>query len=641
MSQAAARKTVVVESNQEPQGNGTMTSPTEPPTQQELFGHPAGLFVLFFAEMWERFSYYGMRALLVFYMTKGFLGYGDTKAYGVYGAYCALVYMTPFLGGMIADRVLGQRRGVIMGGTLMAAGHLLMTIERSSAFYGALALLIVGNGFFKPNIGTIVGRMYGAQNKDKRDGGFTIFYMGVNLGAALSPLLCGLIGERYGWHYGFGLATLGMLIGLAIFVAPNRLTQMLIGAGSLASAASLIYFALEDKILLYYVNAPIAIALLVAAVISVTALEKGGVPKHLGLPPQGEGLFKKQILVILGTLAAVPVVALLVSKNELAGQVLNVFGLLCFAYVVYQAMSSKGVERHRLFVTLPMFFFSMLFWAFFEQAGSSMNNFADRNVDRVTPARVLTQADVGTTLQLEVGQAQLGHTLNGKVFTLDQLDALRKDKKTTIAWPVDATHIGMMVSASEVPASVFQAANPAFILIFGLLFTWLWGAMARRKIEPSTPVKFAMALFQLGLGFGCLWYGAGHPDQRGMVGVSWLLLAYLLQTTGEICLSPVGLSMISKLSPARLVSTMMGAWYVSTAFGEYLASLLAKLTGVTHGGEDGAAHGIPAPIDTVHVYGDVFGRIALAALISAALLLALTPLIKKWMHTDLPMTGEE
>jgi POT family proton-dependent oligopeptide transporter len=201
-------------------------------------GHPPGLFVLFFAEMWERFSYYGMRALLVFYMMKGFLAYDDSRAYAVYGAYTALVYATPFIGGMLADRLLGARRAVILGGAFMAAGHLLMTLETSTAFFGALALLIVGNGFFKPNISTIVGGLYPAGDS-RRDGGFTLFYMGINLGAALAPLLCGYIGETYGWHYGFGLATIGMLIGLAVFVAPAGVTQALIGLGALGAAAAM------------------------------------------------------------------------------------------------------------------------------------------------------------------------------------------------------------------------------------------------------------------------------------------------------------------------------------------------------------------------------------------------------------------
>ncbi len=186
----------------------------------QLFGHPTGLYTLFFAEMWERFSYYGMRALLLLYMLKGFLGFNDQDANAVYGAYTALVYMTPFFGGMIADKLLGARTTVVIGGLLMAAGHLLMTIEKDLWFFTALGLLIAGNGFFKPNISSIVGTLY-PDGSPKRDGGFTIFYIGINLGAAMAPLLCGYIGETYGWHYGFGLATIGMLVGLAVFRGPD------------------------------------------------------------------------------------------------------------------------------------------------------------------------------------------------------------------------------------------------------------------------------------------------------------------------------------------------------------------------------------------------------------------------------------
>src|SRR5688572_20811181 len=217
-----------------------MTTASPRVEEKTLFGHPVGLYTLFFAEMWERFSYYGMRALLVLYMIKGFLKLNDSSAYAVYGAYTALVYATPFIGGMLADRLLGARRSVVLGGLLMAAGHLLMTIETQLAFYGALALLIAGNGFFKPNISTIVGSLYPAGSA-RRDGGFTIFYMGINLGAAMSPLVCGYVGETYGWHYGFGLATLGMLVGVAVFVAPARVTQILIGLGALATAGSMLF----------------------------------------------------------------------------------------------------------------------------------------------------------------------------------------------------------------------------------------------------------------------------------------------------------------------------------------------------------------------------------------------------------------
>ncbi|MBI2373970.1 MAG: MFS transporter [Deltaproteobacteria bacterium] len=609
---------------------------------REFLGHPTGLFALFFAEMWERFSYYGMRALLVFYMTKGFLGFDDKHAYTIYGAYASLVYMTPFLGGMVADRILGQRRAVIIGGSLMAAGHLLMTVENTVAFFLALALLICGNGFFKPNISTIVGTLYGAHNKDKRDGGFTIFYMGINLGAAMAPLLCGYIGETYGWHYGFGLATIGMLIGLAIFVAPTRVTQGLIGLGALAGAVTMVYSVRNDSVMLF-VNAPIAIALVVSAFAATSALGRGGLPTDAGAAPD-EGALKRHQMLVLGlTFLAIPVLAFLVSYSSLAGGLLVVFGLAAFVYIIIEAFRSELYERHRLFVSLVMFFFSMLFWAFFEQAGSSMNNFADRNVDRVREERLVTAADVGKTLAIEVNQEQLGFKLDGKMFTMDRLDALKLEaqkasRTPTVAWAVDQSHIGMGLGGSEVPASVFQAANPAFVLLFGLVFTLLWGLLGRMGLEPSTPVKFALGLLQLSLGFAVLWWGAQDASARGMVGASWLVLAYLLHTTGELCLSPVGLSMVTKLSPARMVSTMMGGWFLATAFSEYLAGLIATLTGVSH--SDGEQKIIPPPPETLHVYGDVFGRIAIASAIAAILLFAIAPLLKKWIHPERPMTGE-
>src|SRR5687767_9639044 len=257
--------------------------------QATLFGHPVGLFTLFFAEMWERFSYYGMRALLLFYMLKGFLGMDDGRAYAVYGAYTALVYATPFLGGLLADRLLGARRAVVWGGLLMAAGHGLMTVERAWAFYGALALLVCGNGFFKPNISTIVGQLY-AQNDPRRDGGYTLFYMGINLGAALSPLLCGYVGETYGWHYGFGLATAGMLLGVAVFVAPTWLTQALIMGGALAAAIGMPF--LGDTALQLALRLLLGAALLIAGAVAFVALGRGGVPADAGAPRDPAALAK-------------------------------------------------------------------------------------------------------------------------------------------------------------------------------------------------------------------------------------------------------------------------------------------------------------------------------------------------------------
>ena len=765
-----------------------------------LFGHPAGLFTLFFAEMWERFSYYGMRALLLFYMIKGFLGFNDSRAYGVYGAYTALVYATPFIGGVLADRLLGARRAVIIGGVLMAAGHLLMMFEVSWAFFTALALLIVGNGFFKPNISTIVGGLY-PPGSPKKDGGFTLFYMGINLGAAMSPLLCGYIGETYGWHYGFGLATFGMLAGLAVFTAPRPIAQGLVLVGALGAATALFMF--QNNAYQLAVNSVVAIAMVIAGGIGVVALQRGGVPRDAGLCPDPVKLKAEGWKVYASIAVAVPILAVLVQRSAWAGYLLMVFGALAFSWLIMQALKREKVARERLYVALILMFFSMMFWAFFEQAGSSVNNFTDRNVDRVledSTSTAVTETQVGQVVSLNMNQEQVGYSvmldqnqlyamlrpsltnlpakrllpyskaklsnmplsmskeeqrsavpadktvsdeelpkfigelrdertrealglektiydemntdkqmlavhekLSGKALpedletlksqaktelgmtdeelddiravddlqrrlahvplgltndglkamsadelrslagllldwhfdgnsllvTINVRDELRDKDNEKVDWKVAPEHVGMTIGGAEVPASIFQSVNPIFIILLAPFFSALWGRLAGMGMEPSTPVKFALGVTQLGLGFGCLWMGAQTADQGGMVWVSWLLLAYLLQTTGELCLSPVGLSMVTKLSPVDIVSTVMGAWFMATAFSNYLAGMIATLTGVSHG-EDSSL--IPAPIDTVHVYGDVFGKIALTAVFVGLLCFAIAPILKRWMH---------
>jgi POT family proton-dependent oligopeptide transporter len=638
------------------------------PTRHTLFGHPTGLFGLFFAEMWERFSYYGMRALLMFYMTKGFLHYEDKQAIRVYAAYTSLVYMTPFIGGLVADRMIGPRRAVVLGGLLMAGGHLLMTIEHEAPFFLALALLIVGNGLFKPNISTIVGSLY-PPGSTQRDGGFTIFYMGINLGAAMAPLLCGYVGEKMGWHYGFGLATIGMLIGLAVFWAPTLLAQVLILGGAVGAGLGMVF--LQEDWLLLVVNGVVAVALIIAGVVSFVALGREGLPDAAGAPPPDKAGLKIGGLpawwsVSGAALAAAPMVAALVWVNRNvtlipdaaiqrlpkllahvaseastpAGLLLLVIGAAAFGYLGLESVRSEKTERERLWVALTLMFFSMLFWAFFEQAGTSINNFTDRNVDRVTATRTVTAAEVGDTLEVQATQGLVGFELSGKPFTLDQLDGLRQaaiaDDRSpddvTIQWPVVAQNVGMPVAGSEIPASTFQSANPIFILLFGVLFSTMWRVLADRGLEPSTPVKFSLGLAQLSLGFFVLWFAATNADTRGMAGMSWLVLAYLLHTTGELCLSPVGLSMITRLSPTRLVSTAMGAWFLATAYSSLAAGIIAGLTGVEdHGGGDG---GVPLPTETVGTYGSVFMWVGVMAMVAAGVLLGISPILKKWMHGE-------
>ena len=612
--------------------------------QKTLFGHPTGLYMLFFAEMWERFSYYGMRALLVLYIVKGFLGMGDSEAYAIYGAYTALVYATPFIGGMIADKLLGARRAVVLGGLLMAAGHLVMTVESELPFFMALSLLIVGNGFFKPNISTIVGSLY-PEGSPRRDAGFTIFYIGINLGAAMAPLLCGYVGEKYGWHYGFGLATIGMLVGLAVFVAPAGLTRLLILLGALFSGGSMIYLNYGEVIYAFGPNLLVAICLMFAGLIAFIAIGKSGMPSWAGQAPSMRRL-KQPILgpltaewaVYLGSFLAVPLIAMMVFFDGIAGWALIIGGGGALLYLMYATVTSPKIERERLQVVLILMFFSMLFWAFFEQAGSSINLFTDRNVDRVFPTETVSEEMVGKTVPVEVTQGLTGYEMGDKMITMGEIDQWRDEEVKEVDWPVSQEDVGMAIKGSEVSTSQYQAANPIFIMLFGLAFSSLWVFMGKRNIEPSTPVKFALGIFQLGLAFGVLWWSANNHDSRGMVGMEWLLLAYLLITTGELCLSPVGLSMVTKLAPKSIVSMVMGAWFLATAFSNYLAALIAMFTGIEHGEETGA---LPPPIETVTTYANVFGPIAIAAIVSALIVFLMSPLLTRWMHEEHETAEEE
>jgi POT family proton-dependent oligopeptide transporter len=621
--------------------------------QAEFAGHPTGLFMLFFAEMWERFSYYGMRALLVLYIIKGFLSRSDGEAYAIYGAYAGMVYATPFIGGLLADKVLGSRRAVILGGVLMAAGHLLMTIESEIPFFGALALLIVGNGFFKPNISTIVGSLY-PDGSPKKDAGFTIFYIGINLGAAAAPLICGYVGETYGWHYGFGLATIGMLVGLAVFVMPSALTRIVILLTALASGAGMIYTQLDKSIYELGAMGFVALFLMAAGVVAFLAIGKGGLPEGAGEPADPDAPNRKvmgipaQYLIYVCSFLVVPVIAGLMLMDgqlgniatvpvlgielRLIGIVMLVVGGIGFGAIVLETIRATRIEAQRLVVVMVLMFFSMLFWAFFEQAGSSINLFTDRNVDRVFETEVVSADQVGSTLTVDVTQELNGRTMGDKTITMADIDGWKEEGKATVDWPVSEDDVGMGTKGSEVATSAFQAANPVYIMIFGLIFSALWTFLGKRGWEPSTPVKFALGIGQLAAGFGALWYGAAACNEFGIVSMSWLMIAYLLITTGELCLSPVGLSMVTKLSPKRIVSMVMGAWFLATAFSNYLSAIIAQFTGVGHGG--GESDVLPPPIETVGVYGEVFGIIAVTAGVSAVIVLVLSPFLTKWMHMD-------
>lgn len=655
-----------------------------------MFGHPPGLFGLFFVEMWERFSFYGMRALLTYYLVQGFMGLGDSQAYGVYAAYGALVYATPFIGGLLADRLLGARRAVIMGGLLMAIGHFLMMFESEMGLFGGLAFLVAGNGLFKPNISTIVGGLYPDKAVVKRDSGFTIFYMGINLGAGISPLLCAYFSQEHGFHAGFGIATAGMLVGLGLFIVRDRVSRFLILFSAVGTVTSLIAYSPNNPFLMG-TNIALGATLLFAGVVAFRALGKAGLPEELGRVPSLRRLrqpavpalkqhviplylgviafvlmvqqvlphgsvwsylvFAAGITVLaipwvsanvafyLGLASSIVMFALLVQNSAAAKVVLIVLGIVAFGSLLIEAFRMPTIARHRLIVALVLMFFSMLFWGLFEQAGTSMSLFTERNVDRVAETRFVEATEVGRSLTIEATQEQLGYTFAGKPFFMQDLVELqqaaqKEGKAPQMTFIVESGHVGMGLGSmdTEIPPAAFQSANPIFILIFGMLFAALWSFLAKRKLEPSVPIKFALGLVQLGLGFVALWMGAEQADERGMVGVFWLLAGYLLHTTGELCLSPVGLSMVTKLAPRRMVSTIMGAWFLATAFSYLITDFVAKLTDANAGTKGP----IPAPIETVAIYGEVYLKVAISVGIFAAVLFALSPLLSKWTHPEEP-----
>jgi POT family proton-dependent oligopeptide transporter len=480
-------------------------------------GHPRGLFVLFFAEMWERFSYYGMRALLIFYLVQHWL-YSDKQASVIYGAYTALVYITPVIGGYLADRWLGQRKAVLYGAVLLTFGHLLMAVEGDggqtgsaiNVFWLALSFIIVGSGFLKANISVIVGQLY-TRTDPRRDPAYTIFYMGINLGAALGAIFAGYLGQTYGWAYGFGAAGFGMLLGLIVFVIGKPWLE---GRGESQNPAAL-------------------------------------AKRHAGIPLEW--------WLYISGLVAVVISWVLIQNQAVVGTLLGLAGAALVAYVLWTAVVKLPREdRDRIFAAMFLIVGSILFWALFEQAGSSLNLFTDRSVDR-----------------------------------------------NILGW--------------NVPASMFQSINSIYIVTLAPFFAMLWLALAKRGLEPSAPAKFGLAMLQLGLGFLVLVWGA---VPGGLTPVLFIFLIYLLHTTGELCLSPVGLSAMNRLAPAHMASLIMGTWFFASATGNFAAGLIASATG----GHEGTA----TAESTLAVYSNV-GWMAIGA---GVLVLAISPLIKKLMHLD-------
>jgi len=480
-----------------------------------LFGHPRGLFVLFFAEMWERFSYYGMRALLIFYLTKHWL-FSDGQANLVYGAYASLVYITPVLGGFLADRYLGQRKAVLFGAVLLTIGHLLMAVEGDggqgdaavNVFWAALAFIIVGSGFLKANISVMVGQLY-PRTDARRDGAYTIFYMGINVGAFIGTLVAGYLGETYGWSYGFGAAGIGMLLGLIVFVLGKPLL-----------------------------------------------LGKGESPDPERLTKKTAGISFEWILYGL-SLASIAVIWVLIQYQNLIGTLLLASGSVLLLYIIISAFRLEKEDRDRIFAIIFLIALQPVFWGLFEQAGGSLNLFTDRYVDR-----------------------------------------------------------------AGVPASIFQSINPFYIVALGPIFAWLWTWLGKKGLEPSTPAKFGLALLQIGFSFLILVWGAQTAGMENMTPVIFIFLIYLFQTTGELCLSPVGLSAMNRLAPAQMASLIMGAWFFATAGGNFVAGKIGEATG----GHDGEM----SKEGTIAIYSQI-GWITIAVGIGVLLV---SRIVKRWMHLD-------
>jgi proton-dependent oligopeptide transporter, POT family len=482
-----------------------------------FMGHPKGLYMLFFAEMWERFSYYGMRALLIFYLTRHWL-FSDGNSNLIYGAYTSLVYIMPVLGGYLADRYLGQRKAVLFGGVLLALGHLAMAVEGGggqsdpaiNVFWTALALIIVGSGFLKANISVMVGQLY-SMTDTRRDGAYTIFYMGINLGAAVGTILVGYLGETIGWAYGFGLAGIGMVAGLIVFVLGRK------------------------------------------------ALRGGGeAPKPLAK--------RTEWSIYAIAVASVAVIWVLMQYQEVIQTLLIISGTGLLGYVLYEAFKLDRIARDRIFAILFLIALNPVFWGLFEQAGGSLNLYTDRFVDR-----------------------------------------------------------------AGVPASLFQSINPIYIILLAPMFAGLWIALGNRGLEPSAPAKFGLALLQVGAAFLVFVWGANAlgsptvmPDGTTVVltPVIFVFLTYLLQTTGELCLSPVGLSAMARLAPRFMASLIMGAWFYMTAIGNFVAGKIGEATG----GHDGAM--------TQEGTLSVYQTIGLWTVGIGVVVLLVSPFVKKLMHLD-------
>ncbi len=479
--------------------------------------YPKQLFLLFFTEMWERFSFYGMRALLLAYMVSQ-LHYDDPKAYAILGSYAALVYTMPMFGGFMADRFIGYQRAVIFGGILMTLGHFILALPNAWSFFYGMAFIICGNGFFKPNISSLVGTLY-TVNDPRRDSGFSIFYMGINVGAALGGFLCAYVGTEINWHYGFGLAGIFMVLGLVIF---------LIGKKSLGNR---------------------------------------GLPPNAGILKKPVfAFFKPEHLIYGGTLLVVPLVVALFNHYKAMDYIMFSLGILAFIYIIAVGIKLEKEAKLKLFAALIMIIFSIIFWAVYEQSEGSMNLLAERNSKMV-------------------------------LFGIDLPEL-----------------------------SVNNFLPPGFVIILTLIIAPLWPWLNKRGKEPSTPLKFALSFLFISAGFFVFYLGCISNESTGIIPLWPFVFGYLFFVLGELCLSPIGLSMVTKLSPTKMVSLMMGIWFFATAIGEFFAGKIGSLMSVPKNILEKND-----PILSLPYYADIILKIGITSAVIGGLLLLTVPFLRKWM----------
>ncbi len=568
-----------------------------------VLGHPAGLFTLFFTEMWERFSFYGMRALLVLFLTSSLLdegwGWPRANALALYGTYTSMVYLTPIIGGILADKFLGHRRAIIIGATLMTLGHASMAMESQLFLYLGLALLIFGNGFFKPNMTSMVAKLY-KDHPEKKDGAYTIFYMGVNSGAFLGIMLCGYIGEKVGFSWGFGLAGIFMFFGMLQFF----LSQKIFGDVGLPPD--------RNKV----------------AAISGSADDMSTEANGGRLNPF------TTIDLILVSITAIGALTWIINDPMSKVYNNNIFGnssnagyvilgcLILFLFILFSRIFRYStVTRDRMLAVFIIAVFYMFFWASFEQAGGSMTIFAKDYMDRSLEGSSAMLFKIFNTLLTVVPLVIITYVL-WKLFTQTfarfAVANIFLGTSFVIIWGIV---IWMLInefnqSNTEIAATWFGILNSFFIIALGPLFSKIWES----KYNPSASVKYSIGLMFLGIGFLSLAYGSsGIPlgAKTAAVGIIWLVIAYFFHTLGELCISPVGLSYVSKLVPGRMIAVTYGIWYLAIAVGNKVA---------------GTMGGMIDSISAEYGMSNFFLIFTLVPMAAGIVILILSPVLKKLMH---------